>query len=144
MRPSSTHHTNRLQHQRTRSAKLKLGTRTLKLFYPDLSFANVSIQSNNRTVEEMEPTSPPPSEPNPIADSSEYSYSSSDILATRRSFVSEALSYLTVAVQVRHDQRNRGNRRAQRKIELLLTIDTAGTSESTGQCAIVRRNFPRK
>jgi len=46
--------------------------------------------------------------------------------------------------EVRHDQRNRGNRRAQRKIELLLTIDTAGTSESTGQCAIVRRNFPRK
>jgi len=45
---------------------------------------------------------------------------------------------------VRHGQGNRGNRRAQRKIELLLTIDTAGTSKSTGQCAIERRNFPRQ
>ena len=54
------------------------------------------------------------------------------------------ITFTATTVNLRHDQRNRGNRRAQRKIELLLTIDTAGTSESTGQCAIERRNFPRK
>jgi len=48
------------------------------------------------------------------------------------------------ATLLRHDQRNRGNRTAKRKIELLLTIETLGASKSTIQCAMKRRNFSRQ